>query len=420
MFRRAGELDQAFALQDVVARGGAVEISGVLSITTPAATWAYAAAFPRRSAEPAAATPSGPCVIEVDATVTTGRVGFGCVMADQQTFLDESIQYTEDGPATAFLRLNSFDDCGWLMVRNADPAGQRSAAIVRGVRVFLLEDDGDQSTVIFDHIYKTGGTTFHHSYLPAAFRPPERHVLLGTMEEIADARRRLLDLPLADRRRLRVVAGHKAGTLRESFPGAPVLTLVRDPVARVVSAYRYACSRPANREILRGHRGTDTVTLREFVEGDLLAKARDPYLSVHDWQAATLLGAQLANIDRMDRASIVDVVRDRFRLVGYTEALELFLFVLHRTEGFPLALFNNRLVSGTGGVQIAPEDLAAIRRYNMADEAVYLAVRQDFDRRVAEIWNDEVERDYRWYRDRLDSFRRASGGDPNAMRLLRC
>jgi len=56
----------------------------------------------------------------------------------------------------------------------------------------------------------------------------------------------------------------------------------------------------------------------------------------------------------------------------------------------------------------------------MADEAVYLAVRQDFDRRVAEIWNDEVERDYRWYRERLDSFRRTSGGDPNAMRLLRC
>jgi hypothetical protein len=341
-------------------------------------------------------------------------------MTDQRTFLDESIQHEEDGPVTAFLRLDSLDECGWLMVRNADPNGQRSAAIVSAVRVFLLEDDGDRPTFIFDHIYKTGGTTFHHSYLPAAFRPHERHVLLGTMEEIADSRRRLLDLPQADRQRLRVVAGHKAGALRESFPGARVLSLVRDPVARVVSVYRYACSRPGNREILRRHLGTDTVTLREFVEADLLAKVRDPYLSVHGWQAATLLGEALADIDRMDRASIVEVVRGRFRLVGYTEALELFLFLLHRTEGFPLALFNDRLVSGTGGVPITPEDRATLRRYNMADEAVYRAVRQDFDRRVAEIWNDEVERDYRWYRERLDCFRRTSRGDPNAMRLLRC
>ena len=68
---------------------------------------------------------------------------------------------------------------------------------------------------------------------------------------------------------------------------------------------------------------------------------------------------------------------------------------------------------------IAAEDVAVIRRHNAVDEAVYRAVRQDFDRRAAEIWNDEIVRDYCWYRERLDSFRRASGGDADAMRLLR-
>lgn len=420
MMARRRELDGVFSLQDVEPWGGTVEASDVVSVTTPAAAWAYAAVFPRRSASRASATPEGPVVVEIDATVTRGRVGVGCLMADQQTFLDESIQQEEDGPVTAFLRLDSLAECRWLMLRNGHHDGQPSTAIVRAIRVFLLDDERGQPPFIFDHIYKTGGTTFHHSYLQAAFRPHERFVMLGTMEEVADSRRRLLALPPEEKRTLRVVAGHKAGMLRGSFAGARFLTLVREPVARVVSVYLYACSRPVNREILKRHLGKDAVTLREFVEADILGKLRDPFLSVHDWQARTLLGEDLPAVDGMDAASLMDAVGSRFRVVGYTEALELFLFFLHRTEGFPLALFNNRLVRGAGGLRVTPEDLAAIHRFNAADTAVYRAVRQAFDRRVAEVWNDEVERDYRWYRARLDSFRHSSGGDPNMMRLLRC
>jgi hypothetical protein len=171
--------------------------------------------------------------------------------------------------------------------------------------------------------------------------------------------------------------------------------------------------------VIRGSVGFGCLTTdqRTFLDESIQYEEDGSYLSAHEWQAATLLGDQLTQIDPMDPASVIDTIRGRFRLVGYTEALELFLCFLHRTEGVPLALFNNCLVREAERVPIAPGDVAAIRRHNVADEAVYRAVRQDFGRRVAEIWNEEIDRDYRWYRERLDSFRRTSGGDVNAVLL---
>lgn len=418
MFSRKRELNEVFVLHDVVTCGAAtVESAEAVSVITPAAAWAFAAAIPRRNAAPVAGT--GPFVVEVDATVTAGSVGFGCLTADQKTFLDESIQHMEDGPVTAFLRLDSLDECGWLMVRNCDLNGQQSAAILSSVRVFQIEDGSKRDPYIFDHIFKTGGTTFYLSYLRAAFQAREHVVVRGMLRENAEDRRRLQSLPQTERRKLRVVAGHNSEMLRDLFPGAKFLTLVRDPTARVVSGYLHARFHPESQEIIGRDMEEQSVSLREFVETDLFASRYEPFVSVHDWQAKTLLGEDFGSADLAREEAVAQAIRRRFWLVGYTEALELFLFFLYRTEGFPLVLFNNRLVRGTQELRPTPQDLAAIRRFNAADEAVYRAVRSEFDRRVAAIWNDEVEQDYRWYMNRLSAFRRTSGGDPNAGRLLR-
>ncbi|MEX2301078.1 MAG: hypothetical protein WD733_09090 [Bryobacterales bacterium] len=417
MFSRRRELNEVFALQDVVPCGAAtVKAAEAVSVITPAAAWAYAAAIPRRDA---GTVTSGSVVVEVDATVTAGSVGFGCLTADQKVFLDESIQRKEDGPVTVFLRLDSLDDCGWLMVRNGGATGEPSAAVLRSVRVFQIEDAFRREIYIFDHIFKTGGTTFDQSYLRAGFRAEEYVILRGSPRENAEDQHRLQSLAEAEKRKLRVVAGHNSGTLRDTFPEAKLLTLVRDPAARAISGYLHARFHPDSRAIIGQHMDERGTSLQEFVEADLFASRYEPFVSVQDWQAKTLLGEAYGVADLAREESVAEAIQRRFWLVGYTEALELFVFYLHRTEGFPLVLFNNRLVRGDQRLVPTPQDLATIRRFNLADEAVYRAARKEFDRRVAAIWNDEVEQDYRWYMNRLSSFRRVSGGDPNAMRLFR-
>ena len=418
MSSRKHERNNVFLLRDAVPCGAAtVEVSEALTVTTPAPAWAYAAAIPRR--DRAALANTGSFVVEIDATVTAGSVGFGCLTPDQTAFLDESIQSQEDGPVTVLLRLESLDSCGWLMVRNCDARGEPSSAILTSIRVFQVEDDPRRQLFIFDHIFKTGGTTFHQSYLRAGFRSDEYVVLRGSPSENAEDRCHLESLAGAERQKLRVVAGHNGGMLRDFFPEARFLTLVRDPTARAISGYQHARLHPESREITGKHMEENGVSLQEFVETDLFASRYQPFVSVHDWQAKTLLGEAFGSIDLAREQAVTEAVQRRFCLVGYTEALELFVFFLHRTEGFPLVLFNNRLVRGVQPPRLTPQELAAIRRFNAADEVVYRAVRKEFDNRVAAIWNDQVEQDYRWYTDRLQSFRKVSHGDPNAMRLLR-
>jgi hypothetical protein len=417
MFSRKRLLNDIFVLTDAVpCQGAEVETAEFLAVRTPAAPWAYAAVIPRN---PAIDIPrGGSFVVEIDAIVAAGSVGFGCLTADHKTFLDESVQPREDGPITVILRLDSLEPCGWLMVRNADTSGQASRAVLKAVRVLHIEDDPEQELYIFEHIFKTGGTTFHQSYLKG-FRPHEHVVLRGMPHDNEEDRRRLRGLADDEKRKLRVVAGHNGGVLRDAFPEARFLTLVREPTARVISGYLHARLHPDSQAITGRYMGQHQTSLGEFVEADLFAARYEPFVSMHNWQARTLLGEDIAAQDLPDEEALKRAIGRRFWLVGYTESLEMFVFLLHYTAGFPLVLFNNRLVRGARDLQWTPQDLAAVRRFNAADEAVYRVVRNEFDRRVAAMWNGALDQDYRWYMDRLQAFRQATADDPNAMRLLR-
>jgi hypothetical protein len=109
-------------------------------------------------------------------------------------------------------------------------------------------------------------------------------------------------------------------------------------------------------------------------------------------QAKTLLGEDTTDIDISSSAALQERIRSRFDLVGCTEQFELFLFLLHKTEGFPLVLFNNRLVRREQfSLELQPGDLEAIKSVNKLDLAVYRAVKENFDRCVADIWSDDCE-----------------------------
>jgi hypothetical protein len=90
---------------------------------------------------------------------------------------------------------------------------------------------------IFHHVFKTGGTSFNLSYLPAAFLPEETFVLRGSREPNREDLQRALAFSNEQRSRLKMIAGHNTGELRPSYPNARFLSLARDPVARSISAY---------------------------------------------------------------------------------------------------------------------------------------------------------------------------------------
>jgi Sulfotransferase family len=272
---------------------------------------------------------------------------------------------------------------------------------------------------VFDHIYKTGGTTFNFSYLPSAFDPDEVLVLRGSREGNREDLQSAMALSTEQTARLRLISGHNAGKLRSRYLDARFLTLVRDPVARAISSYLHA----------KYHEdGWENVGRRIQEQGTSLAQFVKTRRQVQrDYQSRILLGykptrwlgprLRIGSRRRapQNHAEIIATIGSRFHLVGYTEAIELFLFYLHVTEGFPLVLFNNRLVRQERATfQATAEDLAVIERYNQLDRRIYCAARMEFDRKVGEIWSNETEQFYRKYLEALELYRSETQRDPGA------
>lgn len=254
--------------------------------------------------------------------------------------------------------------------------------------------------LVFEHIPKTGGTTFRRSYLKAALPSHERWILSGGEDNERD-RQRFLAFASEHRSRLgiRVVAGHMAESLRPHLPGARYISVVRDPVDRAISSYLHAMFHPGEEPVSATVRAAQP-TLSEYVE---------QYQAPSE-QSQILLGTDYASYDDQQ---IRKHLNERYTIVGYTEALEDFLFYLHVTEQLPLCLFNNRLVRAERATYVPdPADLAFVRRHHADDVRLHAIVKEEFDRRVSALPGAVVEQ-MRRYREALAAFHVESGGDVN-------
>jgi hypothetical protein len=263
---------------------------------------------------------------------------------------------------------------------------------------------------IFDQLYKTAGTTFNLAYLPGAFERDRIFVLRGFLDENQADVEKLRNTSEEKLQSLAVIAGHNARQLHGAIPReSKLMTLVRNPEARAVSGYLHARFHHDAFEIIGREIRDRNIGLSEFIEQDLFARRYADFVSLHDGQAKALLGAEsLSGMSRTDE-EITEVIRSRYHLVGYTEAFELFLFVLHITEGFPLVLFSKRLVR----LEHAPwrmtdTDVATIERHSHLDRRVYDCMRKEFDRKVAAIWTPSLARQYEEYLTALKEFQEES------------
>ena len=155
--------------------------------------------------------------------------------------------------------------------------------------------------LVFDHIPKMAGTTFRRSYLTAALPAAERWIL-GGGETNARDRERFLSLAPAQRDRIRVVAGHEAGSMRPELPNARFITVVRDPIQRVISSYLHA----------RFQEGSEKLWPDVREQGLSLAQFAQRYIS-SNYQSRVLLGD---DYERLDAVQIRRRLGERYSSLG--------------------------------------------------------------------------------------------------------
>lgn len=99
-----------------------------------------------------------------------------------------------------------------------------------------------ERNLIFLHIPKAAGTTLH-SILESRY-PADSRISIYDPEQAA---RLIPQLPLAQRERIRLLEGHVAFGLHECLVGQTTyITLLRDPVERIISHYYYVLRMPGH------------------------------------------------------------------------------------------------------------------------------------------------------------------------------
>ena len=185
----------------------------------------------------------------------------------------------------------------------------------------------DRPTVIFLHIPKTGGLTLGdimlreygrgHLEILAGRGPERREAHLRFLETGIPATRdlpgtspvvRFKEIPPARRAGLRAVMGHFPFGLHQAIERpSTYLTLVRDPIDRILSGYQH-----------RVVRQRFALGLEEYIRSE-----RDP--AMHNSQVRRVVGVGPERLDRLGREALDLAIRnmeEHFALVGLTERFD--------------------------------------------------------------------------------------------------
>jgi hypothetical protein len=232
----------------------------------------------------------------------------------------------------------------------------------------------EQRCLLFVHIPKTGGLT-----LQAAFRWRHRRFPSRTLRYSA------LDRPLQEfervppdtRANVTVVYGHFYYGLHKHIPReCQYVTILREPVSRVVSLYNYVVRAPEHslHELVT----TSKISLDQYVRDGLSPT------QVENGQTRQLAGMWWPGDPDEKTLALAKSNLEGFLAVGLMERFAESVALLWRALGWRFPIYQNRNVTGTPPSPISEEAAALIRERNALDLELYRYAESLFAQMVAD------------------------------------
>lgn len=240
-----------------------------------------------------------------------------------------------------------------------------------------------QETLIFLHLPKTGGITLDHilaSYFP-------RDVVYRTLVfDFATKRPKkrigeLKQLPEEDRARIRYIELHPGPFGIHEFLPQPCryITLLRDPIDRIISSYFFHMGNPDLRRIIaidesKGEFMTlqDYAATRQNVQTRMIAGIAGDSLNYSGTLPSDIVAIAQKNI------------QEHFSLTGLLERFDESLLLFEMTFGWGKSLYLKRNVTRErpSKEDLPNETLRLLSKYNELDIELYENVRNDFERQI--------------------------------------
>lgn len=228
----------------------------------------------------------------------------------------------------------------------------------------------DNRALIFLHIPKTAGTTLNRiiewQYNPLSIFTMDPYRIRATPE-------RLKELSEGRRRRLRMVRGHFYYGIHEFLPqGATYITMLREPVARFLSAYYFLQRRPLHPM----HRKvkSEKIGVEDFIR-----------LTPHRQNLQCSLIAGIKSNGKCEEQTL-EIAKENlaktFSVVGLSERFEESLMLMAATFDWKVPFYENRKVSKTRP-QVGSTAIDLIKEHNRLDLDLYEFGRKLFEASLA-------------------------------------
>jgi len=433
--------------------GANIEIDGnIYRLTTGAKQWSYAAQIPlpRKSLS----HKKKYYWVSLSVQVVDGSIGIGNLVAGD--IVSEVVIEKSDGFQEIFVPIRTTAD-EFVIIRNVSTDERGSTVELKKLSIQSLPKDemiarlqnpsqfpipeeepsvatetdsrkGNEweDKYVFIHIPKTGGTSFQFSFMPAITSKKERFRLSGLFPQNHIDREALLRAPKHLLAKIKMIAGHNAYGLHKYIDGLKYISISRDPVEIAISHYLHAMHHDSQlfgdpSKSVPDYMRENNISLEQFVQKDLaVTMYGDECLTVQNSIFKALTYGEEADTISESRADLEKLV-NRVSYFGVTHQLDLFLFSLHIRAGFPLVLYNNRLVRKSRDYEklTITEDIKdTIRSYNKQDTIIHKIVEERFKADIHDLWSDEVEEKWTRHQEALEKYREETGGDDNKYRVV--
>lgn len=232
----------------------------------------------------------------------------------------------------------------------------------------LLQRSTHARKLLFEHVPKCGGSSMSDYF--------RRHYVVSATFDRYGARpheqEEFLALPEPRRHAYEFVLGHGVHPLLEHCdPGIVAVTILREPVARIVSHYYFVKATPGH--YLHGRMMADKMTLRDYAASGISNELRNDMV-------CRFLGVTPEEAEA-DPEGAVDaawgVLQDRYDVVGVLERLAPAMEAIRAAAGLSSRWSDVRINRTKGKVpieKITAEDRCVIEDHNALDIELYRRV----------------------------------------------
>ncbi|PPS40408.1 sulfotransferase family 2 domain-containing protein [Chroococcidiopsis sp. TS-821] len=257
----------------------------------------------------------------------------------------------------------------------------------------LSKDLQQEQAIIFLHLPKAAGSTLHR-IIERQYPANVIYSIDGL--KVAESIEEFKNLPIARRQEIKMLKGHMNFGLHEYLPRpSTYITMLREPVERVISLYYYIIRNP--KHWLHAEVKGKNLSLQEYVSSGIATAANNGQTRL-----IAAVDESKVGFDQMSEEHLAIAkqrLQDYFTVVGITEKFDETLILLKNKFGWKMPLYvkENVTKNRQSKASVPPQTLETVEYYNQLDIQLYQYAKQLFEQQISQNL-DIFEREFKSFK----------------------